>query len=325
MPHTKRRKDASTGFDAAAYIATYYPPVADVDQLVRIARIIRDRYTQRKALDIRSIVAEHAVPIEVVENVAVFDFQRAIARLLLKEFPRGDARILDVGGGPTIYQHIALSPSASHITHAEYSEENRALAARWVREEEGATDWDSYFMLVKRILKSDRYYVAILNKLLKSGDARVVARADQVRSMLAPDHLDVFKHHVRTCIGETIPHCDIFDPSLALPHTDLYDIVTSNFVVESATKNSAEWETGMKHVAQRVRPHGFFIHTAIKNARWYKVGGSARLPSTAISEEHLEAFCKKHGFRILELRSLNGSDAVHNGYEGMVFLAARKV
>src|SRR3989338_6776464 len=56
--------------------------------------------------------------------------------------------ILEVGGGPTIYQLISASSKAKEIIFSEYADENIAEVKKWLSADETAFNWDDYFKMV---------------------------------------------------------------------------------------------------------------------------------------------------------------------------------
>lgn len=297
-------------FGAAEYIQTYYPSAFNVDDVYHVLTLVHAHFARRKSLSVRTFAARYHVSDELIENVAIFDFQRVLVRLLAAQFPKGNATVLDVGGGPTIYQHIALSIWARSITHAEFLERNRESVHAWVQGMNGAHDWDGYISLVQRMLRNDTKVRSALRK------------NPQLRALLDAETPHLLREHIRSRLNGNIVACDVFKPHLLLPRR-LYDVVTTNFVIESATGSRERWLYGMQNAIARVRPGGFFVHTAIRNSQWYAVGDQT-LPATAVTEKDIRAVCRHHGLTIEELRVLRDSDYAHVGYDGMVFLIARR-
>ncbi len=313
-------------FGAQEYIQTYYPQLTDVAKLVAIARTIRRHYEVSDSIDITSIAEETKTGHETIENLAVFDFQRVIVKRLLEVYPKGEAQILDVGGGPTIYQHIALSLPAAHITHSEFLEKNRTEVLRWLNEEEGAHTWDGYFELMKEILKEDHEFVDLLEHQILSGEKAISSHGQLVKNILAETSVDTFKHHVRTRIGNDVVHGDVFEKDLGLADTSqpTFDVITCNFVIEGATGERARWEEGMRYIMGHIPPGGFFVQTSVKNASWYLVG-KEKVPASKVDEHDICRMCETCGFKVIEQRILAGSDVQTVGYDGMVFTLAQRL
>ena len=308
-------------FNGLEYIRTYYPDITDVEILLTIMYLLHTNADGNYVID--SISRKTLAQREVIENIAIFDFYREVVERFLREFPLGDIRVLDIGGGPTIYQHIGLSLVASHITHAEFLESNRAEVISWLREEDRAHNWDTYFMLVQELFKYG-HIPTIISDQISSGDERIKSHALLIENALKSSTAEAFKDLVRACIGGDVVHCDMFQDGLGLTETSApYHVVTSNFVAESAAQSLRQWEQGVRNMLSLVAPGGYFVQTAIKNATWYQVG-TERLPAVAVSQEMINEKFEKQGFEIIYEKVLEGSAADVVGYDGMIFTLARK-
>lgn len=100
-------------------------------------------------------------------------------------------------------------------------------------------------------------------------------------------------------------------------------VVTSNFTIESATDDKNKWQQGMINIMKKVGPSGFLSLSAIRNSTWYKVG-QERMPAVSVNENDLAKILEDNDFRIIELKSLEGSDSNKVGYDGMIFVLAQK-
>ncbi len=314
-------------FGPRDYLTTYYPHDVDAGQLLATLRVVRKEFDAQGIIDIEKTVKDTGTAPETVENLVIMDFQRTLLRYLAKEFPRGNGAVLEVGGGPTIYQHIALSLAAGHIVHSEFLEGNRNEVHQWLHEGEGAYNWDPYFNLMKMMLAEDPEYQALLVEQSGSEDAQIKTHVDLVKQILTTEDLTLYKERVRRCLKGVTAFGDLFHPNLGwdTPVTRewILDLVVSNFAAESATDDRAKWETGMRNIMSFVRPGGLLSLGAIRNASWYQVG-SERMPAVSINEVDMREICAKEGFTILETRVLTGSPKEAVGYDGMVFMLARK-
>ena len=310
-------------FEPSAYIGDYYPPIADVPALREIASQIAEAFNHTGTVNITDLSNPKILSHELLENVSIFVFISYVARILLEAFPQGDAEILDVGGGPTIYQHIGLSLSASHITHSEFSRTNRDAVVQWLKDEVGAHNWDNYFELVRGIMLDDTLFMKCLESEKKHSNSLIKNRASLIEKLLTADSVGPLKIHVRNCISEDVVHSDIFHPELALETSKVFDVVTAHFVIESASKMHTEWEKGMYHLLKRVRPGGYVIMTSIKNAAWYKVGNRS-IPAAPINESHIVNALEANDIECERLLTLEGSRGDHVGYSGMIFVIGRK-
>jgi nicotinamide N-methyltransferase len=310
-------------FGVREYIETYYPNHHKLKELITIATLLQSAYRTSTTVKLQDISGN--VDLEMVENIAIFDFHRQAVEILSKFFPRGDAVVLDVGAGPTIYQHIMLSLISDYIVHSEFLEKNRREVTRWLRKEEGAYEWDIYFKLVKDILKKDEMFMHEIKQGVRDPDRKISVHAKTIQTLLRAASVDLLKHRVRKSVGTKVVRGDVFKADLDLPKNipSSFDIVTASFVVEGTTGSRTKYLQGMKNVLKHVTPGGFFVHASVRNASWYKVG-SERVVAVPVTEKDIKDVCTSHGFTILTQRLLRGSDKRTVGYDGMIFTLARK-
>jgi hypothetical protein len=321
------------GFDPREYLKTYYPIPPDVAKILWASEIVKQGYSANPRMNIRSMVEKFNVSPEIAENIAIFDFQKAVSKKLLSAYPQDNIEVLDVGGGPTVYQHIAMSLQAGNITHSEFLEQNRKEVMSWLNNEEGAYNWDGYFDLIKTMFSNDQEYQQILAEQLKSEDEKTREHALLVKNLI-DGNTENFKAHLRSELGQNVVHGDVFVPDLGLEKAKKYDVatqgregavemLTSNFTIESATGDRAKWEQGMKNITAKIKNGGFLALTAIRNAEWYAVG-KEKMPAVKVNEDDLKELLEREGFEIMEMRILEGSDQENVGYDGMVFVFAQK-
>jgi hypothetical protein len=309
-------------FDAKEYIANYYPEIKDLDSMLAIAQVLHQ--DPEGHYMIGSIAEKSGTAHEIIENVAIFDFFRVVTEHFLEEFPDRNARVLDIGGGPTIYQHIGFSLIAAHITHSEFLENNRLEVLAWINKEDGSYDWETYFKFVQRLFRYGEI-LNILDRLEKHSDENVRARAAHTRSLLLSEETQEFMGHVRSSIGDDVVHGDMFEKNLGLVgKIEPFDIITSNFVAESASGDMRQWKLSMQNMFKHVKEGGYFVQTAIKNATWYQVG-KERLPAFGVDAQMITEICEESGFRVLYQKVLDGSDVESVGYDGMIFTLAQKI
>ncbi len=320
-----------TGFDPREYLKTYYPISPDAAKILQASEALPLGYTKNVRLNIKQISEQFGIPVEVAENTIIFDFEKAVARRLLMAYPQGNIEVLDVGGGPTVYQHIAMSLQAGNITHSEFLEENRKEVLKWLSNEPTAYNWDAYFDLMLTILNTDEIYQKILDIQSKSSNEKVRNHVHMVKSLLEGGK-EKLKAHLRKILGQKVLHGDVFESDLAMEQQ--YDVVsqrkegsvemlTSNFTIESATGDRKKWEQGMKNIFGKIKNGGFLMLTAIRNADWYAVG-EEKMPATKVNEDDIGKFLNQNGFEVIEMRVLEGSDRDNVGYDGMVFVFAQK-
>ena len=306
-------------FGSKEYIDNYYPTLNVESSVTTLQELSLD---DRVEIDVNTLAQEKNITVEAAENLLLIDFQSKVAKEMLEAFPKGGIKSLDVGGGPTIYQHIMTALETSSITHAEFLEQNRNEVKKWLANDEDSRDWDSYFKVVQAELKGNEDYQKVLAQNTESADPDIQRNASEISTILNGSIAD-FKDFVRGRITSVAP-CDVFKEGLGLPNTAPFEHVASNFTVESATGDRGKWGVGMRNVMSRVAPGGYLSMTAIRNAEWYAVG-KQKMPAVPISERDIQAILAESGFEITQQRILTGSSKETDGYDGMILVNARKI
>lgn len=321
-------------FNTLSYLKEFYPDSDPVFALRAMQIIENSEQIQKNktVIDIRVIkellskeyVNFNEKVLESLENCCITDFMlRKAVPEILKDIPDDHLNILDVGGGPTIYQHIPLMGVADSITHSEYLESNRNEIKKW---REGISDfsWRSFFDTFQAYLKSHP-------NISKAATQEV---QDRFRQM-AQEENTILENQLRGKIRDILP-VDVFREDLGMGENekrfDLVNvgregsaqIITSNFCVESATADNNEWKRGIENITSRVPQGGFLLMTAIRNANWYKVGDE-RMNAVPVNAENLSAELKQQGFEIRNISELIGSEQEVVGYDGMVFILAKRI
>lgn len=322
-------------FGPKDYIGNYYPEDFDIDKFVWSLSKIRKGFDDSDRVDITELAEITNMEHEAIENIAIFEFQRKVSAQLLEAFPKDNIKVLDVGGGPTIYQHIAIALEAGNITHSEFLEQNRLEVMAWINDEKGGHNWDSYFTLIQKVLAEDKEYQAVLDKQVESDDKDISDNAHRIKDIIASKSIDALKNKLKDSLKKVV-FGDVFDNNLGLgSDTDNFDlvnsssreaaveIVTSNFTIESATGDKNKWQQGMLNIMNKVGPGGFLSLSAIRNSTWYRVG-EEKMPAVSVDEGDLEKILDGGGFKVIELKTLEGSDVDKVGYDGMVFVLAQK-
>ncbi len=321
------------GFSPKDYLELNYSPFAKPEKVLSAVESIQVKYKDNPVVNAKYLAEEFNISLLEAEDVAVLDFQRLVAKELLDIYPEDNISVLDVGGGPTVYQHIMMSLQAGNITHLEFLEQNRDEVNLWIKGEEGSHDWDSYFELVQKLLKSDIEYQRSLEFQEKSENEKIAEHARKVIEIMNGS-LENFKVYLRQRLGDRVLHGNVFTPGLELNLENKYDgvnsskegsveLLTSNFTIESATTDKNEWKEGIKNICAQIKPGGFLSITAIRNAKWYLAGGE-KMPSVAINENDLAQVLKEEGLEVQTLRVLEGLDIEALGYDGLILAFARK-
>jgi NNMT/PNMT/TEMT family len=170
-----------------------------------------------------------------------------------------DEPVLLFGVGPTLHHVFLTSGTAAEIHLAEYLPANLREIERWLVGDPDAHDWRPF---VEYTLECE-------------GVAGPTA--DQVS-----DRQQLTRSKITTLLGGDARLADPLGGRGSAP----YGAVISAYCADSATTDSATWETYMRHIAGLVRPGGLFVTAALRHSTGYVVGGKT-FPSACVDEADL--------------------------------------
>jgi len=227
------------------------------------------------------------------ENRALLHFLNEAYACIFTE--KDTARILEFGGGPTLYQIISAAKYPVAIDFSDYLDGNLHEIEIWLQNQPGMFSWDDYI----------RY---VLDREGEPSDFR--AREQRA-------------HLIRTKVQRLLS-CDAkqADP-LGANYRARYDVVSVNFVLESITTEMAEWDRLIDNVTSLVRPDGYLLMCAITGATYYRVGDRF-FPAVPISPELLEGKLQQQHFSILRSHAIKAEQKDQQGYDGICMMLARK-
>jgi hypothetical protein len=208
--------------------------------------------------------------------------------------------MLELGGGPTLYQLISAAPHTDEIHFADYVAANLHEIEAWRDDAAQAHDWSPF---VRRALELEGQ---------KSDDAAVAQREAIMRSKLTKFlFTDALAEHP---IG---------------PDHEPYDKVAVNFVLEGITDSYDEWHSQLLRLASLVRVGGHFIYAAVVNSTYWYIGDT-QYPNLLISESHLHEALPTGDFQIDDLRTIPSNTPDKSlpdfkGYPGIALLLARRL
>lgn len=331
-------KDPFDKFGSLAYLKEFYKEI-DPANFELISQAIKEIETTEKSKNgqdvstinlskLKELLSSKGLELSeeittVLENYVIYDFlfSKAIPQIL-KYMPEDSLNTLDVGGGPSVYQHLIMALISRSIIHSEYLPNNRDEVKNFIN---GTSEfnWNSYSTLAQMYL----------NKYLPKIEANQEV-IETLTSLSTETDPNVIEDRVRSLIKKVVP-VDVFKKDLGLENSESYDLInvpkegsveflTSHFCVESATGDRDTWEKGMKNIGSKVKPGGFLLMTAIRNADWYKVGDE-QMPAVPVDVSDIAKNLIEQGFEIIESSELIGSEKEEIGYDGMVFVLARKI
>ena len=146
------------------------------------------------------------------------------------EAEKPDGRLVEIGGGPTIYQLISASKWVDEILFSEYLEANRNAVSLWLKRSPAAFDWKPYF---KKI--------CLLEKISPT-----------------PDSIDRIEERLRPKITQLVGG-DVFQPDpLGSNGISAADVLSINFCLESITSEAETFKRSLSNVTRILKPGGLF-------------------------------------------------------------------
>lgn len=213
-------------------------------------------------------------------------------------------QLLEFGGGPTIYQLITASKHAKEIHFSDHLDTNLTEIKLWKENKQKVFDWNNFF----------REALALEGEK-NVNDIKIKKREEILRKKITK-----------------FLHCDAFQANpLGEDNAKRYDVVSVNFVAESITDNHKTWKEILKNICSLIKPRGYLIMTALKGANYWHVGDKL-FPAVELTEKHISTALRELGFKedLLLMRSvkaeyLKEKGKSSQGYEGMIFLRAKKL
>ena len=200
-------------------------------------------------------------------------------------------RVLEVGGGPTIYQLISAIAKAQSIAFSDYSEDNLTEVKKWLKDKSDAFNWDDYFKIA----------------LILEG------------KQITKENLDRIKERLRNKVTATVK-CDIFKKNPLAPlRFGAFDVVSTNFCPEAITSTEEDFRKVMINLSSLLKKDGMLVMTLARNGHYYQVS-ELRFHGYAMDEGYIKRFLEGLGFRHIKLESISVN--YNDGYDGIIALTA---
>lgn len=199
------------------------------------------------------------------------------------------ARMLEIGGGPTLYQLISASRQAEEIVFSDFLVANRTEVENWLAGAAGVFNWDAYFALAAE---------------LETGSAEAA---------------DALKGRVRRTVRRIV-FCDLLrEEPVVLNPGEVFEVVSSAFCIECIAGDSVA--SLLEKIHRLLRADGTLVLTLIRNSSSYRVG-SAFLPAQPVNEQSLRALLDETGFDSVAIQTLVADSG--QGYDGIMAVTARR-
>ena len=159
-----------------------------------------------------------------------------------------NARVLDFGGGPAIYDLISAAPYAEEIIFAECSEENRKEVAAWQERSRDVYDWLPYFRFV-------------LQRLEGKGSKEALIREAELRKK---------ESHILPC--DIALEDPVKWPSTWASQPGTLDVVTTSLCIEAAVKTEIEYRNAIAKFRKYLKPGGYLVMYSSIGETFYTIG-----------------------------------------------------
>ncbi|MBI2137183.1 methyltransferase domain-containing protein [Candidatus Woesearchaeota archaeon] len=204
--------------------------------------------------------------------------------------PHGN--MLEVGGGPTIYQLISASAAVKSITFSEYSEEYLNEVRNWLNSDKDAFNWDEYFKIALKLEGKET----------------------------TPENLATIKKRLKDKLTKLI-RIDLFSKKpLGENNSEQFDIISTNFCPEAISATEPEFIKAMSNMFSLLKKSGLLVMSLARNGHYY---ASRKFRGFPADENYIRQFLQKNGFANINLNSVS-VNYEDEGYDGIITLTAIK-
>lgn len=265
--------DFDLNFRPDNYLENYYQDV-DLDFI----RAWIDTGCRKEKIITKNVSQENA-------NLLIF-YAKTISPLLKNA--KCD-KLLEVGGGATIYQLISIAPFVSTICFTDYLFSNIFSVQKW--KNKNSSEWRKF------ILGS---------LLLENGSQPINQLAILQREKIIKNKLNKWGCY------------DVISNKMtpAKLEKEKFDIVSSNFCIESITEEKEVWAKSFRNLIGKLKSGGRLIITAIKGAKKYRVVDK-NFPAVEIYEDDMLNIMESFNVRDIVLQSFENADSADH-YQGMI-------
>lgn len=197
--------------------------------------------------------------------------------------------LLEIGGGPTIYQLIAAVKKINKIHFTDIDQRNIDIIKQWISNND--CFWDQWFN-----------YSIFGNKKIKN-DILLATKSEVSKKIIDLSILDIANSNNQS--------------------TNLFDIVQSTYCPESATDDISEYKRMLKNISSYLKPGGILIMAALEGAIVYKIGNK-HLPAIYLDEDLINEYLTDAGFKIESIQKIVSDNSNKSKYHGFLMVKAIK-
>jgi len=162
----------------------------------------------------------------------------------IRNLPQG-VRVLEYGGGPTLYSVLALARKASSVHFSDYVPASLVEVRRWIAGEPGVHDWQPYTRYILELEGSPH------------DEAAVAAREAALRRQMT--HLSE---------GDARTEEMLVDPRSP------YDVITAHHCLDVAAHDLPGFKRMVRRLADMLTPNGLFLLSVTTGTTDYTLDGA---------------------------------------------------
>jgi len=199
-------------------------------------------------------------------------------------------KLLEIGGGATIYQLISASKKINSITFTDYLPNNLAEIKRWKNGK--GFNWNKFVKFVLDLEKKSNS-----NNDIKIRKKKISEKINTISVLNASIQNDEYKNK--------------------------FDIVQSNFAVESSTNDISEFKRMLFNMRSYLKKDGILLMTSLGGALTYKCGNHY-FPAIYLNEDLINKYFKESGFKILKIDKILADNSNESKYHEIFLIKAIK-
>lgn len=204
--------------------------------------------------------------------------------------------LLEFGCGPTVHHLLPFAARADEIHVADYLDRNLDAVRRWIAGHPEAWDWTPFTV------------AALANELGRRPHAwEVREREARTRELVTALHLADARERQPLGVARRYP------------------AVVCCFCPDSITDDIDEWRQCTANIASLVAPGGWFVLTALHEAKCYRVG-DVDFPSSGVTVDDVAGVLHESGFSRLgtNIVTTDADDDDAHGFDSVLFAVSRK-
>lgn len=192
--------------------------------------------------------------------------------------------ILEIGGGPTIYQLVIPAKTALEIYFSEFLKSNREEVSKWLSASPSAWNWDGH---IKRIL------------FLEGGKNPTKKEIEERKKLIRQK-----TRHVIFCDAREQ------NPLIDDKYIFFFDYISLNCCIDSITDNLNQWRDYLRNCLKLLKPRGKIIYNSICDVEKGWDVGKVSFPGIDIQPEQLTLEMNKAGVKLIYLDKIPNNECI---------------